>query len=132
MDRTRNGRIVRERDRSRPRELARVLLGFVLLSSPVFFYVWEQVQLYQMGQEIQTMERHAARLAEEGRKLDLERARLVALGRVERIARESLGFVDGLPVEVLALGSPHPPREAREVVARAEAPAPGGARSAEN
>lgn len=122
-ERLKNGPILRERDRSRTQELTRVLLVFVLLAVPVFFYIWEQVQLYQVGQEIQGMERNRARLAEEGRKLDLERSRLVALGRVERIARESLGFVDGMPVQVLALDGPgHGSRTPRNLVARAAAP----------
>ncbi len=120
MSTSRNGRIVRERDRSKPQELIIVVLLCVVLSVPVFVYVWEQVTHYQLGHEIQQMERRKAELIEEGRKLDLERAQLSALGRVERIARDSLGFVDGAPVEVVAIrgGSPlHHPHEMQASIA---------------
>lgn len=118
----RNGPIVRERDASRTKELTRVLLCCLAFSVPVFFYVWEQVTHYQIGQEIQTMERERAKLLEEGRKLDLERSRLTALGRVESIARRELGFVDGAPVEMLALGGRGLPAAPVEVLASAATP----------
>ncbi len=122
-DRVKNGPIVRERDRARPRELGRVLVFCVALSIPVFFYIWEQVTLYQVGQGIQQMERTKAELVEEGRRLDLERAQLTALGRVETIARGKLGFVDGTPVEMLALDAAgRLPLAPREVIASAQPP----------
>ncbi|MFN7971646.1 MAG: cell division protein FtsL [Acidobacteriota bacterium] len=128
-ERVKNGTIVREADRLRGRELSRVLLFCFLLAVPVFFYVWQQVTLYQMGQQIQQMERKKAKLVEEGRRLDLQRAELTALGRVESIAREELGFVDGAPVEMLALGEGGLRQlRPKEMVARADAaPRPGPA-----
>ena len=123
MTRIRNGKIVREKDAGKSRELGRVLVLCVLFSVPLFFYVWEQVTHYQIGQQIQQMERQRAVLEEEGRKLDLERARLCALGRVDTIARESLGMVEGRPVEMIALENAG--RRPVQFVAQA-APAPSG------
>lgn len=126
MTSIKNGPIVRERDATRTRELTRVLLCCLAFSGPVFFYVWEQVTHYQIGQEIQSMDRTRAKLLEEGRKLDLERARLTALGRVETIARRELGFVDGAPVEMVALaGNPGHPAVAGPVEVIASAAATG-------
>lgn len=121
---SKNGTIVRERDRSKPRELVSVVMLCIAVTIPVFIYVWAQVTHYQLGQEIQRMDRQRARLIEDGRKLDLERAQLTALGRVERIARDELGFVDATPVEVVALdgrraNAPKP----NEVLASARPPA---------
>jgi len=99
--RPRNGRIHREGDPARSRELMRVLICAALLAIPIFFYIWEQVTLYQIGQEIQTMERQRSKLQEEGRALDLRQAELSSLARVERIAQHELHFVEGNPVVIL-------------------------------
>ena len=57
------------------------------------FYIWQQSVLINLGYESSKLERVKARIEEDIRRLDTEKATLLALVKVERIAREELQLV---------------------------------------
>ena len=70
-----------------------VLLGAacaLLAIGTLTFYIWQQSVLINLGYESSNLERIKARLEEDIRRLDTEKATLLALDKVERIAREKL------------------------------------------
>jgi len=70
-----------------------VLLGAacaLLAIGTLTFYIWQQSVLINLGYESSNLERVKARLEEDIRRLDTEKATLLALDKVERIAREKL------------------------------------------
>jgi cell division protein FtsL len=65
--------------------------GCVLLAiGTLTFYIWQQSVLINLGYESSKLERVKARVEEDIRRLDTEKATLLALDKVERIAREEL------------------------------------------
>jgi cell division protein FtsL len=65
--------------------------GCVLLAiGTLTFYIWQQAVLISLGYKISDQEKAKARLEEDIRRLDTEKASLLAPDKVERIAREEL------------------------------------------
>ncbi|MBN2206797.1 MAG: cell division protein FtsL [Candidatus Aminicenantes bacterium] len=58
------------------------------------FYLWQQTESIRLGYQTGTLVKRRADLVEEIKTLETRRAALLALERVERIAREELGLVD--------------------------------------
>jgi cell division protein FtsL len=54
------------------------------------FYIWQQSVLINLGYEASKLEKIKAGVEEDIRRLDTEKATLLALDKVERIAREEL------------------------------------------
>lgn len=74
-----------------------IVLGAVLLVTVVgilTFYVWYQTESVKLGIDIGKSEDKIRELEKTIETLDLRKAALLDPGRVEKIARESLGLVD--------------------------------------
>jgi len=88
-----NQRLVKERDEARARELRRVVWICTGLLLPILFYVWQQVEFIRYGYRIEQLRADKTRLTEWNRQLELERATLLDLKRIERMASGQLGLV---------------------------------------
>ena len=74
-----------------------IALGASLIAVAVgilTFYVWYQTESVKLGLDIGKSDQKIRELEESIEMLKLRRATLLDPGRVEKIARESLGFVD--------------------------------------
>lgn len=70
-----------------------ILLGgacIVLVIGTLTFYIWQQSVLISLGYKTSEQEKVKARLEEDIRKLDTVKASLLALDKVEKIARDEL------------------------------------------
>jgi cell division protein FtsL len=122
-----NSRVVRRVD-PRSRRQVWALIGLVvLLAGALCLYVWPALELRRAGQETVELVREKERLLEQKRKLQLEKASLENLGRVETIAGRELGLQPPAPESsvVVELPAPTPPDH---TIARAT-PAPREARA---
>lgn len=69
--------------------------GFVLLLLVILtFYIWYQTESVKLGLDIGRSEGRIREIEESIEALELRKAALLNPGRVERIARESLGLVE--------------------------------------
>ena len=76
--------------------------GFILLLLVIVtFYIWYQTEAVQLGYRIGELESKVARLKEDIKKLEVRKAGLLSLRRVEGIARERLGLTDPSPDQIL-------------------------------
>ncbi len=87
-----NQHLVKERDQARARELRRVVWICAAILLPVLFYVWQQVEYIRTGYQMEQLRAERSRLLEWNRQLEVERATLLNLGRVEKVAAK-LGLV---------------------------------------
>lgn len=81
-----------------------IVLGAVLLVTVVgilTFYVWYQTESVKLGIDIGKSENKIRELEKTIETLELRKAALLDPGRVEKIARESLGLVDPKDDEVI-------------------------------
>jgi cell division protein FtsL len=88
-----NERLVKDRDQARARELQRVVWVCAAMLVPVLFYVWQQVEYIRYGYQVEQLRSEKSRLVEWNRQLKLERATLLNLRRVEKVAAGQLGLV---------------------------------------
>jgi hypothetical protein len=122
--------LVRERDRRRTRELAALALAAVPPAIVLFLAIWANVETVRLGYQLATLARMRETLLERRHLLEMDRAQAVALARVERIARGTLGLVPPTLDQVIlvkdaALVSPLAPVPERD--ARPPALPPGKA-----
>ena len=89
-----NRRLVRERDRTRSRELLRFVLYGAGLALPLLGYVWQRVDFLRVSYKVERLEKRRQELGESNESLRVERAHLMDHGRIERMARKQLGMVD--------------------------------------
>ena len=85
--------LVREPDRRRTRELLALLLSPLPPLAVLFAAVWTNLETFRLGYQIESLQKQKESLAEKQRQLEMERARVSALARVETVARERLGLV---------------------------------------
>jgi cell division protein FtsL len=81
-----------------------IALGAALLVTVVgilTFYVWYQTESVQLGIDVGKTEDRIRELEQTIETLELRKAALLDPGRVEKIARESLGLVDPKDDEVI-------------------------------
>jgi cell division protein FtsL len=81
-----------------------IALGGALLAAAVgilTFYVWYQTESVKLGIDIGRSDQRIRELEESIEALKLHKAHLLDPGRVERIARESLGLVDPKDEDVI-------------------------------
>ena len=98
-----NERLIREQDRDRAKELAR-LTGFgIALLLPLLLYVWQQVTFVETAYQVEALQREREELQGLLRKARMERASLEAPHRIERLARARLGLVQPHPEEVVVI-----------------------------
>jgi cell division protein FtsL len=108
-----NSGVVRRVDpRSRREVWLLILLVFVLVGA-LCFYAWPALELRRAGQESVELYRERERLLEEKRKLQLEKAALENLGRVETIASRELGLKPPAPEQSVVVELPRatPPEQ---------------------
>jgi cell division protein FtsL len=119
-----NQHLVKERDQARARELRRVIWICAAMLLPVLFYVWQQVEYIRYGYQVEQLREERSRLVEWNRQLKLERATLLNLRRVEKVASGQLGLVPPTSkntVKIRLSGETGAPQN----VARRSAPAEG-------
>jgi cell division protein FtsL len=131
-----NSRVVRQVDPRTRREIWLLLLLVAVLAAGVGLYAWPALEIHRNGQESIRLYREKERLVEEKRKLQLEKAALENLGRVEAIATRELGLRPPAPESsvIVELARTVPPgttiargAAAREARAASPSPvAPGG------
>ena len=85
--------LVREPDRRRTRELLALLLSVVAPMAVLFAAIWTNLETFRLGYQIERLQKQKEALVEKQRQLEMERARVSALARVEGVARERLGLV---------------------------------------
>lgn len=85
--------LVREPDRRRTRELLALLLSPLPPLAVLFAAVWTNLETFRLGYQIERLQKQKETLAEKQRQLEMERARVSALARVEEVARRRLGLV---------------------------------------
>ncbi|HEX2756880.1 MAG TPA: hypothetical protein VHP60_00090 [Thermoanaerobaculia bacterium] len=122
--------LVRERDRRRTRELVALALAAVPPAIVLFLAIWANLETVRLGYQLATLARIRETLLERRHLLEMDRAQAVALARVERIARGTLGLVPPTLDQVIlvkdtALVSPLAPVPKRD--ARPPALPPGKA-----
>jgi cell division protein FtsL len=131
-----NSRVVRQVDPRSRREIWLLILLVSVLAAGLGLYAWPALEIRRAGQASVELYREKERLIEEKRKLQLEKAALESLSRVEAIATRDLGLAPPAPersviVEVpravppgaTVAGAEHPRREAR-AAAPAASPSP--------
>jgi cell division protein FtsL len=128
-----NSRVVRQVDPRSRREIWLLILLVAVLAAGLGLYAWPALEIRRAGQASVDLYREKERLLEENRKLQLEKAALENLGRVEDIATRELGLSAPRPEQSIIVEVPPaaPPgatvaggaRPRRE--ARATTPAPG-------
>ena len=85
--------LVREPDRRRTRELLALLLSALAPMAVLFAAIWTNLETFRLGYQIERLQKQKETLVERQRQLEMERARISALSRVESVARERLGLV---------------------------------------
>lgn len=80
------------RRRYEKKEILLVLVCLLLAISFLTFYVWHQAALISLGYQTNRLEEKIFQLEEEIRGLEIQKASLLSLEKVERIAREKLGL----------------------------------------
>lgn len=82
------------RKRYQKKEIA-LAAGCILLAiATLTFYIWHQTALINLGYQTGKLEGKILRLEEEIKFLETQKAALLALERVERIAREDLNLAE--------------------------------------
>jgi cell division protein FtsL len=76
--------------------------GCVLLAiATLTFYIWHQAAIIQLGYQTSMLDEKKARLGKDIKRLETERAALLAPDRVDRIAREELRLVEPKPEQII-------------------------------
>lgn len=74
-----------------------IALGICGTGAAVFlltFYIWHQVEAIRLGYDSRKLEEQVLQLTKEVKALEAEKAFLLRLERVEKIAREKLGYTE--------------------------------------
>jgi len=121
--------LVREPDRRRTRELLALLLSPLPPMAVLFAAIWTNLETFRLGYQIERLQKQKETLVEKQRQLEMERARVSALARVEGVARGRLGLVTPLRGQVvfvkdgvLGPAAPVPPRRALPVLPEIQGP----------
>ncbi len=122
-----NSRVVRQVDPRSRREIWLLFLLVAVLAAGLGLYAWPALEIRRAGQASVELYREKERLIEEKRKLQLEKAALENLGRVEAIATHDLGLSPPAPEQSVIVEVPRAVH-ARHVRRRQRPPAARGAR----
>lgn len=83
------------------KEIAAAAGCIFLAIATLTFYIWHQAAIIQLGYQTSLFEEKIARLGEDIKRLETERAALLAPDRVDRIAREELRLVEPKPEQII-------------------------------
>lgn len=89
-----NHRLVMELDRGHVREMLLVMGLAALMLLPVLLYVWQSSNWIRSGYQIEKLKNQRDRLAEIHHQLQLEKASLESLARIEHVALDQLGLAE--------------------------------------
>jgi cell division protein FtsL len=92
-----NQRLVRERDRSRSRELMRFVFYGAAIALPLLLYVWQRVDFLRVSYRVHALEEQSTALRKSSESLRVQRSFLMNHDRIEDLARRRLGLVDPEP-----------------------------------
>jgi len=81
------------RQKFKARDIALGLLAVAVVVTILMFYIWHQVESIRLGYSTLELESELHLLSEEISSLEAQRASLLSPERVERIAREKLGYI---------------------------------------
>lgn len=85
-----------------PKKEVAAAAGCILLAvGTLAFYIWHQAAVIQIGLQTGRLEEKIAGLKEEIRRLETDKAALLAPDRVDRIAREQLQLVEPRPEQII-------------------------------
>ncbi len=110
-----NSRVVRQVDPRSRREIWLLIVLVALLAAGLGLYAWPALEIRRAGQETIELVREKERLLEEKRKLQLERAALENLNRVESIATRDLGLRPPQPEQSVVVEVPKASPPAQQV-----------------
>lgn len=96
-----NAYLVRERDRTRARELFWVLLLVLPVAAGLLVDIWVHLRVIRTGYSINALERQLDDLAQQERRLRLEASYLASPQLVEKRAVEELGMVEPRPGQLI-------------------------------
>jgi cell division protein FtsL len=83
------------------REIAAAAGCILLAVATLTFYVWHQAAIIQIGYQTSRLEEKMAGLNDDIKKLETDKAALLAPDRVDRIAREELRLVEPKPEQII-------------------------------
>jgi cell division protein FtsL len=83
------------------KEVAAAAGCIFLAVATLAFYIWHQAAVIQIGFQTGRLEEKIAGLKEEIKKLEMDKAALLAPDRVDRIAREELRLVEPQPEQII-------------------------------
>lgn len=89
------------RRRYEKREILLAVACVFLAIAFLTFYIWHQAALISLGYEASRLAEKSSSLEEEIKVLELRKASLLALDKVERIAREELHLTDPKPEQII-------------------------------
>lgn len=92
-----NQRLVRERDRSRSRELLRFVLYGAAVAVPLLAYVWQRVDFLRVSYKVHALEERIDALHKSNESLRVQRSFLMNHDRIEDLARRRLGLTEPEP-----------------------------------
>ena len=104
-----NSKVVREVDPRASRDLWWLFAVVATLVCGLVLYAWPHLQVREVDVARVRMSRERERLIEENRKLQLEKASLQNLRRVEQIAIRDLGLRTPPPDTLIVVEQPPPP-----------------------
>jgi cell division protein FtsL len=84
-----------------PRQVAAWASAALLVVAIFFFYLWPINEKHRLGLDSTTRESELKALRVEVERLETRKAALLALERVERIARTELGLADPRPEQIV-------------------------------
>ena len=94
------------RKRLNRKEIAAAAGCTLLAVATLTFYVWHQAAVIQIGFQTSRLEEKKAALEEDIKRLETDKAVLLAPARVDRIAREELGLLEPKPEQIIYEGIP--------------------------
>jgi cell division protein FtsL len=103
-----NSRVVRQVDLRARREVWWLILLVAVVAVAAGLYAWPALEIRRAGQEAVELDQEKERLLEDNRKLNLEKASLENLDRVETIATRDLGLAAPAAEQSIVVEVPPP------------------------
>ncbi len=89
------------RKRYEKKEIALGAACLLLAIAFLTFYIWHQAALINLGYQTSQLEEKISQLEEEIKGLEIRKASLLSLEKVERVAREKLGLAEPRPEQII-------------------------------